>query len=387
MKVAIPNLSKVKEWALGHRSHFLFGLLGALAVVGGQWGIDQISWWFKTREATAEVAAKESRIAVTATKVEKRDVIRRFFAQGHLRALKEVQVSSDSRVTVTNLFITWGQKVKKGQPLFEVDSRLHQLRGRLRDMEHDAQKRELAIVAKLAQNEIISKNEFAQKQRELDSLGLRSEISKLESGAGRVLSPIDGVIAEIKLKPGDYVDDTQKFYVKVVDSSELRFETWLPADVAHKIRAKDEVIFEWKRPATHAGEENELEVETGYVEGISPIIDAQSGTVMVTVSIKDLFNQWLPGTYVQAGFVLEKAEAALAIRNESILYDKGEPYTYRVTTTTDGLGKADRIALQLGVSDGEYTTVVGALSPSEKVIGRGIASVTEETPVEIVGND
>ncbi len=362
-------------------------LTGGLFFKLGESLIAQISLAWIGKEVEEEVSLKEQRIAVTAAEVEKRDIAQVFSVYGHVKPLKEVQLSSDDGMSVSQVFVKWGQKVKKGQPLFEVDSRIHQLRSRLQKMESQVRQQELDVISSLAEKEIISKNEFRQKKQELESLKIRDQITKLESRAGKILSPIDGVIADIKIKVGDYIDDQQKFYIKVVDLSELRFEAWVPMDIASKIQIGDSVDFEWKRSSARLGEDEQVEIETGIIDGVSPMLDAQSGTVMVTVSLKELFNEWKSGIYVKADFPLDKRQSTLAIKNSSLIYDKGQAFAYRVIASEgETFAQAEKVPVKLGISDGEFSEVIEGLNQSEKVIDKGVGTVSPDMPIEVIKN-
>lgn len=378
----ISTLPPKVKWGL-----FFCVLIGASLVKVGEGLINKVMLSMEGHQVKEVVTAKEQRIAVTAAELEKRDISQVFNVFGHIRPLKEIQISSDDGMTVIHVFVKWGQKVKKGQPLFEVDSRIHQLRTKLQNMEGQIRQQELDVISSLAEKEIISKNEFRQKKQELESSKIRNQITKLESRTGKIISPINGVIAEIKMKVGDYVDDPQKFYVKVVDLSELRFETWVPLDIASRINVGDSVDFEWKRTAARLGEEDQAEIETGIVDGISPMIDAQSGTVMVTVSLKELFNNWKSGIYVKAAFPLEKKQATLAIKNSSLIYDKGQAYAYRIIASEEeSFAQAEKVPVRLGISDGEYSEVMEGLSQSEKVVDKGVGTVSPDMPIEVIKN-
>lgn len=332
-----------------------------------------------------DVEEKEQRIAVTEYNVEPRDIIEVFNVFGHIKPLKEVQISSENKVSVTNVFVKWGQKVKKGQLLFEVDSRIHQLKTKLQFMENSIQQKELNTLETLAKKEIISKNEYLQKKQEIESFKIKNQIAKLESGAGKILSPIDGVVAEIKMKVGDFVDDPQKFYIKVVDNSELKFETWVPLEIGSKLKVGDHVDFEWKRAAARLGEDDIVEVETGEIDGISPMIDANSGTIMVTVSLKEKFNDWKSGIYVKASFPLDKKQKILAIKNSSLIYEKGNTFAYRIIASEgEKFSQAEKVELKLGISDGEYSEVVEGLNPSEKVVDKGVGTVNSDILIEVI---
>jgi RND family efflux transporter MFP subunit len=362
-------------------------LAGASIVKVGEEIFSKVMISWEGHQVQEVVTSKEQRIAVTAAALEKRDISQVFNVFGHIKPLKEIQISSDDGMSVSHVFVKWGQKVKKGEPLFQVDSRIHQLRTKLQNMEGQIRQQELEVISSLAEKEIISKNEFKQKKQELESSKIRNQITKLESKAGKIISPIDGVIAEIKMKVGDYVDDPQKFYIKVVDLSELRFETWVPLDIASRINFGDSVDFEWKRTAARLGEEEQAEIETGVVDGVSPMIDAQSGTVMVTVSLKDLFNNWKSGIYVKAAFPLEKKQSALAIKNSSLIYDKGQAYAYRIIASEqESFAQAEKVPVKLGISDGEYSEVMEGLSQSEKVVDKGVGTVTPDMPIEVIKN-
>jgi membrane fusion protein (multidrug efflux system) len=105
----------------------------------------------------------------------------------------------------------------------------------------------------------------------------------------------------------------------------------------------------------------------GKVDRISPVVDAQSGTVKVTLRIPS--NQGLvPGMYVEVELVVAREDDALRVPKRALVYDDVQSFVYRLeplpveTEAPDGDDKAD-----------DKTTEKTAEKDTEKNTGKNTA--------------
>jgi len=71
--------------------------------------------------ATFAKKRSESGAKVRAVVAERRDITSRVLAQGTLRAKRQVEVASEITGRVKTIFVTEGEQVEKGAPLYEID--------------------------------------------------------------------------------------------------------------------------------------------------------------------------------------------------------------------------------------------------------------------------
>jgi RND family efflux transporter MFP subunit len=324
-----------------------------------------------------EVNEEEKKVAVTYFPLKKQTIEQIFSLQGHLLPSKEVTLVPEAELTVKKIYVKWGQKVKKGDLLFQVNSKAKMIKNQLNDIEHELQTSDFQAMSKLVKKEIISESEFKQKKLEFESQILKRELQKEEGSSGDILSPIDGVVSEIRMKEGDYIDRVDKYFMKVVDQSSLRFQNYLPQNLIEKVTIGQRVDIQYDE------QDGKLQHEIGIIDGISPVVDAQTGTAFISITIPKIREQWKPGLYVKANFILNRREQVQALKNSSILYDKSKAYTYKVVEENGSL-YSKKIDLVLGLANDEYTEIKKAdLNEQDKIVDQGITMISDQSSLEI----
>jgi len=113
----------------------------------------------------------------------------------------------------------------------------------------------------------------------------------------------------------------------------------------------------------------------GAVKRISPLVDADSGTVEVIVDVP--FDRNLrPGMYVSAQIVLDTHEDALAIPKRALVYEDELPHVFVVEQ-----GVAKQRELDLGYQEPERVEVLTGLTGDEWVVLVGQSALKEDSAV------
>lgn len=134
-----------------------------------------------------------------------------------------------------------------------------------------------AEIAKQNIEEIIEGNE----QQALETKRIEAQIERR-----RVRSPIDGVVVDVKRKPGEYVSSADPQLATVVQLDVLRVVFYLPTQRAVSINEGDTA----KLLLTETDQ-----AAIGVVEYVAPITDADSGRVRVEVLIQNFESKYRSG--------------------------------------------------------------------------------------------
>ena len=121
---------------------------------------------------------------------------------------------------------------------------------------------------------------------ELAVKALEFERTQAQLAQRRVFSPIDGVVTRVYKDAGEFVSPNDPILVKVVQLDPLLIVFSVPVAEARKLAAEATV---------HVRIESAEEPVEGVVEFVSPMGDAQSGTMRVSVRIPN------PGEQVPGG--------------------------------------------------------------------------------------
>jgi HlyD family secretion protein len=386
--------------------YICLGVFGFLAVAGGVIAA--------TRGGTK---IDPSKLA----KVEKGDLAKSVVATGKVEPITKVEIKSKASGIVKKLYIDAGDRVKKGQLLAELDkeeiaARVAQAKaqeeastasakGTEADLERakvdaegpdvpmlkrayersqgmakegvvsasaldDAQKNyELALnkqnVAKAQLQVLKAKIGQAQAQVAQDHANLTQLEEQLSYTT--ITSPIDGIILSRDVEVGDAVSsilvlgssatlimtlgDTSEVYVKgKVDESDIG-KVYLSQPARIKVESFKDKTF------------------NGKVTKISPMgVEKDNVTTFeVRVSINNPGGELKAAMTANAEIILEEHKNVLQIPEGSILYDKDKKASVEIPDEKGKEGKR-KIAVNIGISNGAKTEVLGGLKEGDQVV-------------------
>jgi HlyD family secretion protein len=354
-------------------------------------------------------------------KVEKGDLAKSVVATGKVEPITKVEIKSKASGIVKKLYIDAGDRVKKGQLLAELDkeeiaARVAQARAQMEasqasakgteaDLERakvdaegpdvpmlkrayersqgmakegvgsasaldDAQKNyELALnkqnVAKAQVQVLKAKVGQAEAQVAQD----RANLTQLEEQLSytTIASPIDGIILSRDVEVGDAVSsilvlgssatlimtlgDTSEVYVKgKVDESDIG-KVYLGQPARIKVESFKDKTF------------------NGKVTKISPMgVEKDNVTTFeVRVSINNPGGELKAAMTANAEIILEEHKNVLQIPEGSILYDKDKKASVEIPDEKGKEGKR-KIAVNIGISNGAKTEVLGGLKEGDQVV-------------------
>ncbi len=245
---------------------------------------------------------------------------------------RSVDVASPEQGIVTEIAVRVGDLVSKGQIIARLDDELHAImletarrrkdaRGRLESAEAEVRMKKTRW-EKLSE---LRQQGFGRKE-EVDRAAAEYEIAEAELKATRedlidkkwqfekinaelkrrsIRSPLDGVVAVQLKEVGEYVAPNEPNVMTIVELDPLLAKFSMKRSLARHLRIGDEVQVRL--------ESRGFEV-TGIIDTISPVIDAQSGTIKVKVRLENPDHAILSGERCQlsvpsSGRSLEEAES------------------------------------------------------------------------------
>lgn len=274
-----------------------------------------------------------------------------------------------------------GTRVKKGDVIARIDTTQLELsraeqqaqaeraRAQLRFL--DAQLRrqqDLADTNVLAANEL----EQTQSQRDVAASDLRIaevRLAQIDDQLERAVVRADfaGVITERLRREGE--DVTRGTVVaRLVDTENLEVRVLAPLRYQGRVAIGDELrLFGFEREAT------------GRVRSLVPATDPRQQAFELLVDITGGAT-WAVGELVSVAVPLRAASDVLAVPRDALILRQEGSYVYRVSND----GKAERIPVAIGDSQGDYIAVDGALNEGDRVVVRGGESLAPGQPVEIL---
>src|SRR6202167_4328284 len=354
-------------------------------------------------------------------KVEKGDLAKSVVATGKVTPITKVEVKSKASGIVKKLLVDYGDRVSKGQLLAQLDkveiqAQVEQSRAALEaaqanfkstqaDFERakvDAEGPDVPLLKRaydratgMAKDGVVSASALddAEKNYEM-SLNkqnvskaqvtvLKAKIAQAEAQVAEdqanlkqleqqlsytdIVSPIDGIVLSRDVQMGDAVSsvlvlgssatlvmtlgDTSEVYVKgKVDESDIG-KVYLGQPARIKVESFKDKTF------------------NGKVTKISPMgVEKDNVTTFeVRVSIQNPGGELKAEMTANAEIILEEHKNVLQIPEGAILYDKDKKASVEIPDPKGKDGK-DKVAVNIGISNGAKTEVLGGLKEGDQVV-------------------
>jgi HlyD family secretion protein len=236
-----------------------------------------------------------------------------------------------------------------------------------------------------------ARNQYEIAQKHLDALNaigkqqaLKSAAGQLQSAKGKYLgaeaqlgyseirSPIDGVVADRPLYPGEMAAAATPL-LTVMDISQVIARAHIPQPEAALLKVGD------KATIAVPGEDTPIE---GQITVVSPALDPNSTTVEIWVQATNPGNRLKPGTSVQVTMLAKTIADALVIPATGLL-------TAQDGTTSVMLVGADDHAHQknvrVGIRQGEQVQIIEGLQAGDKIVASGAYGLPDNTKVKVEG--
>ena len=354
-------------------------------------------------------------------KVERGDLAKSVVATGKIRAITQVEVKSKASGIVKKLLVDYGDQVKQGQVLVELDkeeilARVKQQRASLEaaeaaahaaaaDLQHakvDAEgpdvpmlKRAYERAQEMAKagvvsasalddahknydlavnkqqlgkaNEVVSEAKLRQAQAQVSQARALLEQTEEEFRNSTIVSPIDGTVLSRDVEMGDAVSS-----ILVLGSSATLVMT---LGDTHEVYVKGKVD-ESDISRVYIGQPARIKVESykdrifnGKVTKISPMgVEKDNVTTFeVRVSIDNAKGELKSMMTANAEIVMEDHKGILMVPEGALIYDKDRNASVEVPDPSAKDGKK-KVAVTVGISNGSKTELLSGLKEGSQVI-------------------
>lgn len=332
----------------------------------------------------------------------------------NLRARREVEVATQAAGTVTAVRVEEGDFVKEGQTLCSLDDRELrielELAGQrlaqtkiqveaagLRKEQTETQIRNKR--AELDRNErafadgLLAESEIALERHQIDDLEhelkvvestvrenlqridqLNSEIRKVQLQVSQtsIVAPFDGRITERAVEVGQSVRAAEKLF-KLGSFSPLYADVFLAEDDSRAVSPGQPVSI---RLGTGG------DAAVGEVERVSPVVDAETGTVKVTARFRSPGAAFRPGSFVRVEIETDTREDAILIPRQAVIEEDGEAYVVLVEADDT----ARRVAVDLGYQNGSAVEARSGVGEGAAVVIAGQGKLSDGDKTRRVDN-
>ncbi len=288
-------------------------------------------------------------------------------ASSTLEAERDVTVVSQATGVVAELHAEEGDRVRKGQTLLRLAYEELELAERRARTELERLKADFARAEALAREQLISEEEYQRVKFDRQRAELEWEQAKLALDHTRVIAPISGTVTERRVNVGELVQTNQPVY-RIVDFDSLVAPVHIPERYLPDLRPAQRAVVEPR------GLGRRLEAR---ILRISPVVDAQSGTVRVLLSLEDK-RELRPGMFANVRIVLDTHRDVVVVPKRALVFEEEAPHLFVVRE-----GKAERRRVRLGYQDAERAEIADGLQRGETVVVVGQSALKDGSAVVV----
>jgi membrane fusion protein, multidrug efflux system len=284
---------------------------------GGKWGgadTNKVTDW---------------RILVEAVTAKEGEVAQELVTHGSLESEAMADITPEAGGVVTEIKAEEGDLVRKGTVLAVLSSPSIEAGSERARLELAAAQRKYEQSEKLHQTGAISDAEFLEAS---DAFGIAKasyQEARGTRGFTRLTSPIDGTVAIRNVRIGELAGGAEAAF-QVVDLNRLR--------VIVNLSEGDLTHLGVGQPVSLAGTYNTAVRATGSVLRISPVVDAATGTIRVTLAVDPMSGEGphlRPGQFVEVRIAIDNHPGVVTIPRSAVRWLDGSPVAWRIIDKPD----------------------------------------------------
>ena len=298
------------------------------------------------------------------------DIAAYFSGTATLEAEGDASVVAKVSGVVKQIFVEEGGYVKAGQILAKLDDeklavQLAQAEANMKKLENDFHRNEELFNKKLVSAEVYQRAKF-----EYESQKAAFEMTKLDHDYASIRAPISGVVAQRMIKVGNMVlANTPTF--RITDFDPLLAVLHVPEREMSKLRVG--------QPASITVDAISSVDFTGRIARVSPVVDPATGTIKVTVEVRDPSRQLKAGMFGRVNIVHDVHANTLLVPKGAVVAEDAESAVFVVQDSV-----AYRKLVKTGYINGANIEVLEGLRAGEVIVTTGQGSLKDSSKVEIV---
>ena len=284
-----------------------------------------------------------------------------------LEAEDEATVVARVGGVVQSVLVEEGQYVQANQALARLDDRQLALEVRRAEVQLRKLRTDYERSKTLYDKQLVSQETFEQAKSAYEDQEVTADLARLQLEYATIRAPISGWVAVRHLKAGNMVRTNDPAF-EVTNLDPLRVVLHVPEGELSKLDVG--------QPATLRFDALPDRTFEGRVTLISPVVDAETGTVRVTVEVRDPSRTIKPGMFGRIRVQYDRRDDALLVPKSALVEEDDAVSVFvvddsvaRQRAVTTGYSSGDRIEIRTGLAEGDRVVLSGqtALRDSARV--------------------
>ncbi len=296
---------------------------------------------------------------------------------GSLEAENEVDIVARTTGPIVELNVEEGDFVRAGQVLARIDAA--EIQAQLGIARVNLAEAQLSWnrAQDSYREEVISQEAYDLARSTYDGAAAQIVGTKILLDYTVIRAPFDGLIIERVVKNAEHVGANARLF-RLSDFDPLLCPIQLP---------------EKDLPRLSLGQPSYLTVEAypgerfpARVLRISPIVDAATGTVKVTLAVEGR-NLLRPGMFASVYVQTDLHEDAVVIPKQALVLESVADTVYVVNEAAEDGPMAERRELRLGFEESDALEVLAGVEAGEQIVVIGQDGLSDQTPVLVLGRE
>jgi membrane fusion protein (multidrug efflux system) len=320
-------------------------------------------------------------LPVAGQEVRQGDLILSVVTTGQVRSDAYARLKAEPGGTVTEVLVTPGQLVRKGQPLVKLDPRPFDIA--VREAEAALEQamiayRDFIVPDSIATGQAVpeDRRKNAESRAGVTSARVRLERAKLDQERATIDAPFDGIVDEVHVAAGERVGGGDDI-ASVVDVGNLRIEAQVLEHDLPLIRVGGEAVI------TAAAQPDQPVY--GRVIAVLPMIDSlrRAGRALIRARNNGLLR---PGMYADVRLEANRLRDRVIVPSRAVIERDGRPLVFVVRNS-----QAEWVYITPGKSNRSETEVLAdsvtgqvPLAAGDTVLVEGHLTLTHGAPVRVV---
>jgi RND family efflux transporter MFP subunit len=287
-----------------------------------------------------------------------------------LEARAESRVVNKVTGMIEKILVEEGMFVNKGDVLAEIDSENYLLELERTTIDLESAEAEFKRSQPVDGRQLVAIKDYEQLEFQVKTRKNQQKVAAIQVRDTKVRAPISGVIAQRMVKEGNMTPSTGAEMFSIVALDSLQGVVYLPESEINNVHIDQQAFLDF--PSTE-------QAIPASVSLISPVIDTDSGTFKVTLSVNNDDYRLKPGMFARVSLTLDVRENAQLVPLKAITMTDTETSLFVVRDN-----KAKKVTVNIGYEQDGFVEVLTPLNLDEPIVTVGQQSLKVGSEVRIL---
>jgi membrane fusion protein (multidrug efflux system) len=309
-------------------------------------------------------------VPVETVKVIQGSISATYTGSASLEAEAEAEVVAKVSGVVKEIYVEESDPVIADQVLAKLDDEqllleLNQAKTRLDQLSKEFERNE-----SLLKNKIASQETYEKTKSEYHSQIATCDLAQLRLDYTEIKAPIRGIISLRHIKVGNMVNINQPAF-HIMDFDPLLAVLHIPEKEMGKLQIG--------YPANLSADALPGVEFKGEILRISPVVNAGTGTVKVTVVVDDRTRQLKPGMFTRIQIIYDTHENTLLVPKNAVITEDSESSVFLLDEDT-----VSKRIVEIGYNNSTHTEILSGLNVGDTIVSTGLSSLKDGSKVNVV---